>query len=122
MPSLRQRADGVEHLVDQLGIERRGHFVEQQDLGLQRQRPGDRDALLLAARELVGIGVMLVGEADLGEKARRLAPRHRPCGRFLILIGAMVTLRITSMFWNRLYCWKTIAMRSRAARSSARER
>jgi len=31
----------------------------------------------------------------------------------------MVTLRITSMFWNRLYCWKTIAIRPRAERTLA---
>ena len=31
----------------------------------------------------------------------------------------MVTLASTSMFWNRLNCWKTIAMRERSCRSAA---
>ena len=68
MPSRGESADRVQHLADQLGVERRGHLVEQQDLGLERQGSGDRDPLLLAAGELVGIGVLLAGEADLGEQ------------------------------------------------------
>ena len=40
-----------QHLADQLGIERRGRLVEQHQLGSHRERPGDRHALLLAARE-----------------------------------------------------------------------
>src|SRR5207342_860060 len=35
--------------VDHLGVERRGGLVEQHDLGLHRQRAGDRRTLLLAA-------------------------------------------------------------------------
>ena len=40
--------------------------------------------------------------------------------RFLTLIGAIVMLRITVMFWNRLYCWNTIDILSRSAFSFRR--
>ena len=49
MPSRSQVAHDVEHLADEFGVERRGDLVEQHDLGLHRQRAGDRHALLLAA-------------------------------------------------------------------------
>jgi hypothetical protein len=49
-----QVADDVQHLADQLGVEGGGRLVEQQHLGLERQRPGDGDALLLAAGQARG--------------------------------------------------------------------
>jgi len=63
MPS-REAAHHVEHVADELRIERRGRLVEQHQLRLHRQRPGDRDTLLLAAGEL-----------------RRVAPRACRQGR-----------------------------------------
>ena len=108
MPSAASRGS-VEDLADQLGIERRGHLVEQQDLGPQRQRPRDGDALLLAARELVGIGFVLVVQPHLGQQASRVG-LDLGRGRPLILTGAIVTLPSTLMFWNRLYCWNTMAI------------
>ncbi len=60
--------DDGEHLADQLGIERGGRLVEEQSLGLERQRAGNRDALLLAAGKLARIGVHLVREADAREQ------------------------------------------------------
>ncbi len=47
-----------------LGVERRQRLVEQQQLGLGRQRPGERHALLLAAGELVGIAVAELLQLD----------------------------------------------------------
>ena len=44
----------VQHLADELGVERGGRLVEQHELRVHRQRPGDGDALLLAAGELRG--------------------------------------------------------------------
>ena len=44
-----QLADDLEHFTGQLGIERRGRLVEAEDIGMERQRPRDRDALLLTA-------------------------------------------------------------------------
>ena len=57
----------------------RERLVQQQDLGLHRQRPGDRDALAHAARELGGLAVHGVAEADQLDLAvdqrRALGPR-----------------------------------------------
>ena len=64
MPSCGQPAHDVEHLADQLGVERRGRLVEEHQLRVHRQRPGDRHALLLAAGELVRVVVHPVAEAD----------------------------------------------------------
>ena len=49
----------VEHLADQLGIERRGRLVEQHHLRLHRQRARDRHPLLLPTRELGRVGIHL---------------------------------------------------------------
>ena len=40
------------HLLAELEVERAERLVEQQHRGLVHERPGERDALLLAAREL----------------------------------------------------------------------
>ena len=53
--------DDVARIVDQmllqpldaLGVEMVGRLVEQQDVGLLEQQPGQRDAALLAARQIV---------------------------------------------------------------------
>src|SRR6266545_878097 len=50
----RQVPHDVQDLVDHLRVQRRGRLVEQQQLGVHRQRAGDRDPLLLAAGELGG--------------------------------------------------------------------
>ena len=51
--------------VDDLGldrdVERRDGLVGHQELGVERQRAGDADALALAAGELVGIAVVVLG-------------------------------------------------------------
>ena len=47
-----------------LGVEGRQRLVEEQDLRLDRERPGERDALLLAARQLARVAVALVGQVD----------------------------------------------------------
>ena len=61
---------------DEFGIERRGDLVEQQEHRVHGKRADDGDALLLAARQPVGIFLGLVLEADAGEQ------RHRPLLRF----------------------------------------
>ena len=62
-----------EHLTDQLRVQGRGRLVEQHELGVHGQRPGDRDALLLPAGQLGRERVLPVGHADPGEVlARRL--------------------------------------------------
>ena len=65
-PALGQLAHDCEDLTDQLGVERRGRLVEEHQLGVHRERPGDRHALLLPTGELAGVGVRLVLQADPG--------------------------------------------------------
>src|SRR5437870_1391205 len=67
---LREVGHDVKDFVDHLRIERRGGLVEEHDLRLHRQRTRDRDALLLAAREVRGVVLCLVRDAD------PLARRH----------------------------------------------
>ena len=73
-----QLLDHLQHLVDQLRVERRGDLVAQQHRGLHGQRAGDGHALLLAAGELARVGVELVGQADRCQQLRAPAPRARP--------------------------------------------
>ncbi len=61
-------------------VERRDRLVADDEVGLDRQRPGDADALALAARELVRVAVDRVGiDADDVEQFldARLAPAAR---------------------------------------------
>src|SRR5665647_1078012 len=62
----------VEHLADELGVQRAGRLVEEHELGLHRERPGDRDPLLLAAGQVRRIVVGPIGEADAGQELARL--------------------------------------------------
>ena len=68
---VRELGHHLEHLVHQLGVERAGDLVEEQELRAHRHRPHDRDPLLLAAREPVGVGVGLLGEPDALEQPTR---------------------------------------------------
>ena len=61
----------VEHFADELGIERRGHLVEQHDLRLECQRAGDGDTLLLSSREGLRPRVHLVAKSDAVEELFR---------------------------------------------------
>ena len=75
MPSRGQLADDAQDLGDELGVERARHFVEQHQPRLHRQRPHDRDALLLTSRKAVRILVALVGKAEAGEELLGLGIR-----------------------------------------------
>ena len=68
MPSLRELAHDDQDLADELGIERRGDLVEEHDVRLHHQRPRDRDALLLAARELVRMLLRLLLQPHLRQQ------------------------------------------------------
>ncbi|MGY4443930.1 hypothetical protein ACVW04_006749 [Bradyrhizobium sp. LM2.3] len=61
-------AHHAENVADQFRIERRGGLVEQDGLGLHRQRARNRDALLLAAGELRRMCVGLLGEPHLHQQ------------------------------------------------------
>ncbi len=67
------RADLLAQRDPDLRVERRQRLVEQQDLRLDGERPGQRDALLLAARQLVRVAVALVGQVDQLQELADLA-------------------------------------------------
>ena len=64
-PLLRQLPHDSQHLAGQLGVEGAGRLVEIDDLGVGSEGAGDGHTLLLTARELAGVVVGPVGEADL---------------------------------------------------------
>ena len=68
---LRQAHHDVEHLLDHLGVERRGGLVEQHYLGLHAERARDGDALLLTPGELPRVFVGLLGDLDTLEELHR---------------------------------------------------
>ena len=70
-----KRLHHVEHLADELDVERGRWLVEEHRLRPHHERPRDRDALLLTARQLLRILRALVGETDTSEELERLAPR-----------------------------------------------
>ena len=81
-----QLADLDPHLLPQLGVEVRQRLVEQQHVGPEHQRAGQRHALLLAARELARQAL-----AEMRRGAPAAAPRRRAPA-----ISAGATLRISS--------------------------
>ena len=71
-----QLADQVEHMLDLAHRECRGRLVHDHELGVEGQRAGDRDRLLLAARELADL------VADRGDaRAEPLDHARRPRAR-----------------------------------------
>ena len=62
-------------LAAQLRVERGERLVQQHDLGFDRERAGQGDALLLAAGELVGIAAREPAEADELEQLVDSLPR-----------------------------------------------
>ena len=65
-PALREPLERGLHRALGLRVERRGGLVEDEDRGIAQDRPRDRDALLLAAREPVAAladdGLVALGE------------------------------------------------------------
>ena len=72
--ALLQRAQLPPHLHAHLGVEVRERLVEQQHLRLDGERAGQRDPLLLAARELRRPALGVGGEADQLERRGDAAP------------------------------------------------
>jgi hypothetical protein len=77
---LGELAHDVEDLADHLRVEGRRRLVEEHDLGLHREGAGDRDPLLLAARQLGRVLLRLLRDADALEELHRglLGPVARP--------------------------------------------
>ncbi len=63
-PVGRERSDGAEHLVDEFPVEGARHLVEQEQAGPCGDGPHDRDPLVLAAGEPVGIGIRELEQPD----------------------------------------------------------
>ena len=53
-PAHRELADHLEHLGDELGVERARHLVEEHQVGTHRECAHDRDTLLLSTGETIG--------------------------------------------------------------------
>ncbi len=73
MPPGRELADDVQHLADELRVERARHLVQQHQLRSHRESPDDRDPLLLAAREAVRVVAGPVGQPEAAEQLKRLS-------------------------------------------------
>ena len=72
MPRVLELLELLAELLALAGVEARGGLVEQQHLRLPGERPGDRDELALAERQVGRVGVGELVEAD-----RPRAPRRR---------------------------------------------
>ena len=59
---LREVADGVEDFAHEFRVECGCGFVKEKEIGLNAERPGNGDALLLTAREPAGIFARLFEE------------------------------------------------------------
>src|SRR5437879_9375262 len=68
----------LQDLADQRRVESRRRLVEEEDLRLHRERPGDRDSLLLAARQAPRILVALLRPPDFREALLRRRDRVGP--------------------------------------------
>ena len=80
--SLAQGPHEVEHLGLDRGVEAGGRLVEHEQLRVARQRHGDHDALLHAARELVRVALhdpRRIGDAHPAQRLERLLLRLRLC-------------------------------------------
>ena len=60
-----------------MGVERGERLVQEHDLGFDGERSGERDALLLAAGELVGVAARQVGQPDESSSSPTRSPARR---------------------------------------------
>ena len=81
-----ERPDDPEHLAGELRVQGGGGLVKAEDVRLQRQRPGDGHALLLAAGELPGIVLHAVLQAHLLEQRLGLRLDPLPHGPLVGLV------------------------------------
>ena len=74
----REVAQQAQHLLDLDVVEVRGRLVGEQQRRVERERPGDRDPLLLAAGHVARAVVHALGEPDLLEQLGRPRPALLP--------------------------------------------
>ncbi len=119
---LLERLEQVDDLRLDGDVERRDGLVADDEVGVERERAREADALALAARELVRVARARVGGQadDLEQLAARACPASRRLARPCTRSGSP-TMRPT--LWRGLReakgSWKTICMRRRRGRSSA---
>ena len=101
-----RRTSRVHPLAGHL-VERPERLVHQQDRRLERERPGDRDALLHPARELARVVLQEVAQLDeLEHLASPAAIAARPIAP--MISSGSFTLSSTVRQSNRTGAWKTI--------------
>ena len=114
---LRDVAQHLQHVIDELRVQRTRHLVQQEDVRIHRERTVDRDALAADHR---------TAATDARSPCRTARPsRSRPrafstASAFAIpstWIGASTRFSITVMFGKRLKCWKTMPIRLVFART-----
>ena len=77
----RQSLHHLQHFTHHLRIEGAGWFIKEQDAGLHAEGAGYGNPLLLAAGELAGKLMGLLGNADPLQQGHRLV-QHLPFGAF----------------------------------------
>ena len=117
MPSRGELAHHVEHVADQLRVERRRRLVEQHQLRLHRERPRDRDPLLLAAGQLRRVAASLSPSPTRSSSsiASLDAP---PSGLFFTRHRRLDHVLEAVMCGNRLKRWKTMPILARSRQTS----
>ena len=121
-PDDQQLLEQLHDLLAGRRVEVAGRLVGEEDAGIVDERPGDRHALALAARQLVGPVIHAVAQPDALERAGRLrAAGLRRRGRRRS--AAARRCAATSARGSRLNVWKTnpiSLLRIRASSSSER--
>ena len=80
-PGLGEPSDHLQHLADELRVERRRRLVEKHQLRLNGQGPRDRDPLLLPAGQAMRQMVDMLLETDVAQQRQRqlaVSSRSRP--------------------------------------------
>ncbi len=98
----------IQHLGLHRRIERRRGFIQQQDLRLQDQRPCNRNALALAARQLVRIDHRIKHKpritANFDEKLQSLEQKRRDLKAYAELLNSVhgnhQTLTVHQILWK----------------------
>ena len=73
-PALRQVLHNGQDLSDHLRVQSRGRLVKEQDLRIHRHGPGNRDTLLLTARDLTRAGVDVRRHTNLVQIVHGMLP------------------------------------------------